>query len=241
LSARVLLEIAIEGPDEVELAESGGADRLELCQALDLGGLTPSPGLVSATVVVAEVPVVAMIRPRPGDFVYSKREIDALRRDVDLVGASGVAGVVLGCLRADGEVDLELTASLVERARPVPVTFHRAFDSVQDAGLSLEGLIEIGVTRVLTAGTSDPRGALAGIERLAELVERAGTRIEILAGGGVRAAHAAQLVSQAGLSALHAGPRRPFPGLASSTVAFGRRTTVDTEAVQALRASLNDA
>src|SRR5581483_9465296 len=148
----MLFEICVEGVDGAVAAERGGGDRVELCASLVEGGITPSLGTVRATVGAVRVPVMVMVRPRGGDFLYSPLEFASMRDDVAALRETGAAGVVFGCLTSDGLIDEERTRELVAAARPLSVTVHRAFDMTDDPEDALEALIRCGVDRVLTSG-----------------------------------------------------------------------------------------
>lgn len=197
---RVLLEVCVDTPAGLAAAIAGGADRVELCAALTLQGLTPAPGLMSLA-ACSPVPVYPMIRPRNGDFCYDARDLDAMKRDIDAVRAYGLAGVSIGASRPDGELDLEVLAALVEHAKGLGLTLHRAFDLVADQSAALEIAIEMGFERVLTSGGAI--SALAGAERIAALVAQASGRIGILAGAGVRVSNVAKLIQSTGVGEVH--------------------------------------
>lgn len=196
----VLLEVVVDGREGLQRAVAGGAGRLEVCARLDLDGLTPADDLLAAAVATG-VPCMAMVRPRGGAHVWARDEHAALRADVARVLALGAQGVVLGAITPEGRVDRGLVARLVAAADPAPVTFHRAFDATSDPFEALEELVALRVARILTSGGA--ADAFAGRFRLRELVERAGGRIAILPGGGVRAHNAAEIVAAAGVRELH--------------------------------------
>lgn len=196
----VTIEVCIEGPDAAVAARDGGADRVELCASLLEGGLTPSLGVLRETLGAVRIPVMAMVRPRGGDFLYSDLEFAAMLQDVGAFKAAGAAGVVIGCLTAEGDVDRARTGALVAGARPLAVTFHRAFDMARDPEAALEALIECGVDRVLTSGQRPT--ALAGLAMLRRLAARAAGRIVVMACGELNAANIAT-VRDAGLTELH--------------------------------------
>lgn len=183
-------------------AEAGGAGRLELCDNLAEGGTTPSAGIIAVCREQVGIPLFVLIRARGGDFVYSNLEVEAMCRDIIMCRELEVDGVVIGALRSDGRVDLETTARFVETARPMAVTFHRAFDGCRDASRGLEELIELGVDRVLTSGQAAT--ALEGAVALAALVRQAAGRIIVLAGGGVSEKNVAALIGATGVSEVHA-------------------------------------
>ncbi|MET3664982.1 copper homeostasis protein CutC [Caulobacter sp. 1776] len=206
---RILLEVCVDTPAGLAAAIAGGADRIELCAALALQGLTPAPGLM-AIAAAAPIPIYPMIRPRNGDFCYDAGDLDAMRRDIDAVRAYGLAGVVIGANRPDGELDLEALETLVAHSQGLGMSLHRAFDLVPDQAAALEVAIELGFERVLTSG-----GALtaqAGAERIAALVEQAAGRIGILAGAGVKPGNVADLVRRTGVREVHGSFSGPIPG-----------------------------
>jgi len=207
----VVLEVCVESPRGVRVARSAGAQRVEVCCALGVGGLTPSHGCLSAAVAVLGIEVVALVRPRGGDFLYSEEELAVLERDVQSAREIGAAGVALGCLTGEGAIDEARCARLIRCARPMRVTFHRAFDSVREPERALECLVRLGVARVLTSGQE--ASALEGRACIARLVRAARGRIEVVAAGGVRAEHARELVHATGVGALHfsASVRRAGP------------------------------
>lgn len=195
-----LLEVCVDSSAGLRRAIAGRADRLEVCARLDVGGLTPE-GTFLSECLASGLPCMAMIRPRPGDFVYSEAEKSAMHADLDRVKASRAHGVVLGALTREGRVDREFVARLVTSARPLAVTFHRAFDVTDDPFAALEELVALRVDRVLTSGGAVD--AHAGRWKLRELVAQARGRIIVLAGGGVRAHNAAEIVRDGDVSELH--------------------------------------
>jgi copper homeostasis protein len=199
--APILVEACVDSVASSVAAERGGAQRLELCDALFDGGTTPSAGMIAACKETVSIPVFVMIRPRGGGFVYSGAERDVMRRDVVVARELGADGVVIGGLSNDGTVDLALVRSLVRAARELPVTFHRAFDLTPDFETALESLAEAGVQRVLTAGGAST--AVDGATALAELVRQAGSRVTVMAGGGVREENVRSLVSVSGVREVH--------------------------------------
>ena len=200
-------ELCVETLQACAAAAEGGADRIELCAALGEGGVTPSHGLIRVALTFA-LPVHLLVRPRGGDFIYSDDEFRAMCTDVEDAVNLGVAGIVTGMLTTDGEVDRERTATLVRLAAGRPVTFHRAFDHTRDLRASLETLIGLGCSRVLTSGGKPT--VMEGRETLASLIQQAAGRIRIAAGGGVTLANAADLLRIDGLD-LHASLRGHAP------------------------------
>ena len=208
-SAHPLLEVCCASPDFAVEAESAGADRIELCANLVEGGTTPSAGAVAIALERLSVPVMVMIRPRGGDFLYTSSEVDVMLRDIDAAGRAGAPGVVFGMLRPDGTVDRDLTERLIAAARPMEVTFHRAFDLSRDLVESLDALLELGVDRVLT---SCGRASVAdGLDVLASLVERAGDELIVMPGGGIREENVGRVLDVSGVREVHIGASRWRP------------------------------
>jgi copper homeostasis protein len=197
-----LVEAAVETLDAALAATRAGADRLELCANLGVGGTTPSAQLIAAVVAQAHVPVFVMIRPRGGDFVYSGEEIDAMIEDIDRARPLGIAGIVTGALRADGSVDMESMRRLVSPAAGLPITFHKAIDVAANPPEALEQIIELGATRVLTSGSAAT--ALDGASAIAALVDQAGERISVMAGGSIREHNARDVIARSRVRELHA-------------------------------------
>jgi copper homeostasis protein len=184
-------------------AEAGGADRVELCDNLAVGGTTPSAGAIVETCRRLSIPVHVLIRPRGGDFVYSEAELAVMRHDIQVAKASGAAGVVLGVLTGDSAINCERTGALIELARPMTVTFHKAFDQSQAPLETLDTLIALSVDRVLTSGGQP--SAQEGTATLAGLVARAGTRITVVAGGRLDIANLQAVLRQSGVTEVHLG------------------------------------
>lgn len=205
-----LIEACVGSLAEALAAEQGGADRLELCDRLDVGGITPIVSLIDEVKRRCRIPVSVMIRPRGGPFVHTAAELDRMRCDIDVAREHGADMLVIGILDARAQVDAAHTRELVELAGTTPVTFHRAFDEVDDQAAALETLISAGVSRVLTGG--GPAPAIDGAPRLSQLVAQANGRIMIMAGGGVRGHNVRAIVDQSGVREVHArcelDPRR---------------------------------
>lgn len=197
----ILVEACVDSVASSLAAERGGARRLELCDALFDGGTTPSAGMIAACKNAVSIPVFVMIRPRGGGFVYTDAERDVMRRDVIVACEIGADGVVAGGLNLDGTVDVALVGHMIEAARGLPVTFHRAFDATPDLEASLESLLDAGVQRILTGG--GPSTALDGVTVLANLVRKAGSRLFVMAGGGIREHNVESIVSQSGVREVH--------------------------------------
>ena len=199
--SRPLLEAAIATLDDARAAHAGGADRLELNAALELGGLTPSLGALLAIREAVPLPVVAMVRPRPGGFVYSAGEWATVRRDADLLLANGAEAVGVGVLHPDGTINVPRLRALVGQVAGRRCVFHRAFDVTPDPIAALDALIDLGVARVLTSGQRAT--AAEGSNLIQRLVRHAEGRIEILPGSGVGPDNAAALLTYTGARQLH--------------------------------------
>jgi copper homeostasis protein len=197
----ILLEVCLDSVESALAAQDGGADRVELCDNLLEGGTTPSFGSIEAARKRLNIGLQVIIRPRGGDFLYSALEFEIMKRDIEVCKELGVDGVVIGILDADGNVDAARTGELVALARPMNVTFHRAFDVAHDAKASLETLIDIGIDRVLTSGQEAT--AFEGLDTIRELVERAGERIIVMGCGGLNERNTAKFVAQTGVREVH--------------------------------------
>jgi len=195
------VEICVNSVESAVAAQVGGAQRVELCDDLVEGGTTPSFGSITKAREMLDIKLHVIIRPRGGDFLYSELEFDIMRRDIVEAKRLGVDGIVIGILDADGNIDAARTRELVELARPMTVTFHRAFDVSRDARRSLETLIEIGVDRVLTSGQCDL--AADGKELLAEIIGQADGRIKILVCGGLCPDNIAEIAASTGADEFH--------------------------------------
>lgn len=198
----MIVESCVDSLDAALASEAGGARRLELCARLDVGGTTPDPALVAAVVAAVRIPVVAMVRPRGGDFVYDTNDLSAMARDIGRMREAGAHGIVTGVLTSAGAINAPLMHLLVRMAGPLPVTCHRAFDEVHDPDAALDTLIGLGVSRVLTSGGAAT--ATEGTDTLARLVRRAAGRLTIIAGGTVRASNVRTLVDATGVAEVHA-------------------------------------
>ena len=203
------LEICVDSVESAIAADEGGAQRVELCSALSEGGLTPSLGMLRAVRGAVKLGVYVMIRPRGGDFLYSETEFGIMLDDIARAGEAGADGVVFGLLTTQGEVDVERTARLVEAARPMEVTVHRAVDMARELNVAMEGAIAAGAHRILTSGAAAT--ALQGSGRIASLVRQAAGRIGIMVGGNVRPRNLAQVVAGTGASQFHTALRTKVP------------------------------
>ncbi len=179
----IIKEACIESFAQALAAQEAGANRIELCENLAVGGTTPSFGTIKACVEKLAIPTFVMIRPRGGDFVYSEEELQIMQADINCCKQLGVPAVVFGLLIKDSKIDEANTRKLVELAHPMQVTFHKAFDELNDPLQGLETLIQLGVDRILTSGTKAT--AAEGAQILNELIARADGRIIIVAAGKV--------------------------------------------------------
>jgi copper homeostasis protein len=202
-----VLEICVESLDCATAAERGGADRIELCRDLSSGGVTPDVELMQAVRRQVRIPIQVLIRPRPGDFSYSEHEFETMKRDIRVAKELGMDGIVLGLLDETLQVDRERTSILVELAHPLPVTFHRAFDSCKDLAASLEAIVETGARRILTSGGKER--VTEGLATLRGLVASAGERIVIMPGGGIRGSDVQRILRETSAREIHSSLGTP--------------------------------
>ncbi len=188
---RRFLECCCTSLDEVAEAVAGGASRIELCENLDVGGVTPSETLLESVMAHCPLPVNVLVRPRGGDFVYTKEEEDSMLRDIEMCKRLNVNAVVIGALKADGDVDTEMVQRLIAAARPLRITFHRAFDCCRDPYTALNDIMALGCDRLLTSGHEE--SAYTGRSLIADLVSLSAGRLVIMPGGGVRPANIAEI------------------------------------------------
>ena len=205
-----MVEVCANGVESCLAAQQGGADRVELCASIPEGGTTPSYGEIKvARRVLTTTRLHVIIRPRGGDFLYSDLEVERMAADIAVCRELGVDGVVFGCLNADGTVDVEKNRYLMDCARGMSVTCHRAFDRAADPSKALETIIDLGFDRILTSG-QQPK-AIQGAELLAQLNRQAAGRIILLAGSGVTEQNIRELHEQTGLREFHFSAREPQP------------------------------
>lgn len=203
------MEVCIDSVESALNAERGGAIRVELCSNLMEGGTTPSLGMLRIIKQRTPVPVFVMIRPRGGDFLYSDDEFYVMKEDIRILKEGGADGIVFGILSSQGEVDIERCQELLELSRPLPVTFHRAFDMLKDPFTSLEILIQLGFDRILTSGQDS--SALEGLPTISHLVEKAKERIIIVPGGGITERNLERILRGSGAKEFHCSARTSFP------------------------------
>ncbi|MBS5790978.1 copper homeostasis protein CutC [Fusobacterium sp.] len=179
----MIKEACVESLIDALEAEKRGADRIELCDNLSQGGTTPSYGTIKVALSTLKIPVFPIIRPRGGDFYYTPAEIEVIKEDIKVCKSLGAKGVVLGLLTKDKKIDFEVLSQLVELAKPMEVTFHKAIDELEDPTLVIDELINIGVKRILSSGTKPT--ALEGKDMLNKMIEKAGDRLTIVVAGKV--------------------------------------------------------
>jgi len=201
----VRIEICVDSAAGAFAAERGGADRVELCDNLLEGGTTPSAGTIKVARRGLKIGLQVIIRPRGGDFLYSGEEVEVMREDIRMAKDLGADGVVIGCLTAAGDIDKARTSELIALARPLNVTFHRAFDMCREPSQGLEDLVALGVDRILTSGQEAT--CLEGLDLLAALQKQAAGRIIIMPGGGITPRNVQRIVTGAGVSEIHLSAR----------------------------------
>jgi copper homeostasis protein len=206
----MIYEICVDSVAGVRAAREAGAHRVELCADLLEGGITPSRGMIRQARTVEGVRLHVIIRPRGGDFLFDDDEFAVMEADIETAKAERADGVVIGLLNADGRIDVERTRALIDRARPLSVTFHRAFDMTPDPFEALETLVGLGVDRVLSSGQEAT--VLEGLPLIAELVRRAGDRIVVMPGGGITARNVQRIVSAAKPREIHFAALEPAAG-----------------------------
>ena len=195
------LEICVGSVASAINAQAGGADRIELCDNLFEGGTTPSYGALKYCAEQLLIDTMVIIRPRGGDFLFDDAEFQVMIEDVKMAQRLGVHGMVIGALKADGHIDVDMCKGLVDVAGDMQVTFHRAFDMSIDWQQALEDVIEIGCARLLTSGQEV--SAFEGAERLAQMVKQAGDRLIIMPGGGINARNMQKIIDMTGVQELH--------------------------------------
>lgn len=232
------LEVCVDSVEGMLAAASAGADRIELCSALEVGGLTPSAGQM-ARVADVPVPVHALIRSRAGDFCFSAEEVAVMVADIKAARSAGLAGVVIGAAGPDGRLDRTALARLKDAAGPMSVTLHRVFDLVPDFAEAVEGAVALGCDRILTSGGAV--GAPEGAKAIAGIVAAARGRIGIMPGAGITAANVAELLARVEVSEVHSacGRMRPMAARAvEMDFCHPLRLETDPDEVRALKAAL---
>ncbi|MBN1266328.1 MAG: copper homeostasis protein CutC [Anaerolineales bacterium] len=233
----VILEVCLEGIDSALAAQEGGAQRIELCAGLVEGGTTPSFGMMVQARDRLELAIHAIIRPRGGDSCYSEAEFAVMEQDISFAKDLGLDGVVFGVQTADGRVDRERTAALINLARPLSVTFHRAFDHTPDPFEALDVLADLGADRVLTSGQAPT--VSEGLELICRLQAAADGRLKVMPGSGIDIGNAAEIIKSSGVAEIHVGGgvaevvpersrvRNPEVPMSASNQGFERRTSAE--------------
>jgi copper homeostasis protein len=233
------LEVCVDDAKGLEAAIAGGADRLELCSVLELGGLTPSPGLMALAAKVP-VPVRAMIRPRPGDFVFDETDVQTMLADIRAVRAAGLSGVVLGASLAEGRLDPETLRRLVDASAGLEKTLHRAVDLVPDIAEAVEQAVALGFDTILTSGRAAT--AVEGLADIDRAQEIAAGRIAIMAGSGVYAGNVGDILARVPLDFVHGSCSDPAPAASAPARRLGfespTRRMTNRAKVVALKAAL---
>lgn len=205
----MILEVAANSVASALAAQEGGAGRIELCTALELGGLTPSHAQIALARERLRIPLYVLIRPRAGDFLYSDLECETMQRDIETCVALGCDGVVLGALDADGNVDIARCRTLIAAAGQLGVTFHRAFDLSRDPAQALEDIVALGCERILTSGAQT--SAAEGAALIHDLVVQTAGRLTVMPGAGVTAQNIAALAAATGADEFHASAKHQLP------------------------------
>lgn len=247
ISMSKTLEICTGDPVGIDAAIAGGADRIELCSGLAEGGLTPSIGAIRYA-ASRPVTVNVLIRPRPGDFVYSPREIELMVADIEEAVRGGADGIVVGALTPDGDVDMDACRRFIEASQGRNATFHRAFDVCRNPFQALEDVISLGFDRILTSGQASD--ALHGADMIRRLHDKAAGRIRIMAGAGVKPENAAEILALSRCDDLHASARSLIPSgmtarageasMGSADAADGSRMATDRNVVAQLKSILSN-
>jgi copper homeostasis protein len=232
-----LIEICAYSIEAALAAQAAGADRIELCADASVGGITPSAGIIQTARELLHIPVFVMIRPRGGNFIYTETELASMKNDIAFCREHRIDGVVLGILDEQNNVDRETTAALVAAARPMEVTFHRAFDLTPDPIQALEGIIAAGCTRILTSGHRPT--AIEGATDIAKLITAADGRITIMPGSGIRSTKLADLARTTGATEFHSSARALAVTVSTNTSnaiaeSFGHPQLIDPAEVQQL-------
>ena len=226
----MIVEICANSVQSAINAEKGGADRIELCQNLNEGGTTPSYAAIKYCVEKLSLKTMVLVRPRPGDFCYNEAEYEAIKEDVLMCKNLGAHGVVVGFLDKNLDIDTKRTSEIVKLARPMEVTFHRAFDRCRDWHTALGQIIECGCDRILTSGQR--KTALEGIDNLREIQRLAAGRIKILAGSGVNSQNVADLIHATGVGEVHSSCKHTIENMHKTNIEeLSRYIETDSEEV----------
>ena len=228
MKKEILIEICVDSIESALAAEKGGAHRVELCDNLMAGGTTPSMGMLQVLRKHLIIDINFIVRPRSGDFVYSDFEFQIMKKDIEMAKQYGVNGIVVGILKANGEIDLERMKEIIQISKPLKVTFHRAFDMTRDPLKSLDSLIDLGVERILTSGQES--NAFKGMDLIEKLVHRAGDRIIIMPGAGINDMNVEEIVSKTGVREVHMSAKEKVESIMqyrNSRVAMGGNLIVE--------------
>ncbi len=202
-------EICVDSVQSALNAEMSGADRIELCDNLNEGGTTPSFGMIKRIKSLTKtIKTFVIIRPRGGDFLYSDDEIGIMLEDINQALHMGVDGIVSGALTEEGDIDIKSTKKLIQASKELPFTFHRAFDMCKSPFDSLEQLIDLGVTRILTSGMK--QNAELGIQNISKMIDQAKDRIIIMPGSGISPDNIVKIAKESKANEFHFSARRPF-------------------------------
>lgn len=201
MNEKVVIEICVDSLQSAISAEKGGADRIELCDNLIAGGTTPSAAAIELARKYLSIDINVIIRPRSGDFCYSNLELEVIKRDIEIAKSYGANGIVTGVLKPNGEIDVERMKEIISLARPLTVTFHRAFDMTRNPFKALDTLIDLGVERVLTSGQESR--AVCGIELIKQLVQKAQDNIIIMPGAGINEKNVKDIIDATGVREVH--------------------------------------
>jgi len=231
------LEICANSYQSVINAQKSGAQRVELCAELSVGGITPSYGFLKKVSEEITIPINVLIRPRSGNFQYSEKEFSLMKENIELCKKLGFNGIVSGVLNSDNSIDIARTKELIKLTKPLSFTFHRAFDCVKNSKKALEILIDLGVDRVLTSGSKEK--ALQGIELLKELKELAKGRIIILPGSGINSDNA-QLFKEAGFREIHSSASKIIPSKKSLFFGNTIQTVSDIKNIKEILKVINN-
>ena len=228
MKKEILIEICVDSIESALAAERAGAHRIELCDNLMAGGTTPSMGMLQVLRKHLGIDINFIVRPRSGDFVYSDFEFQVMKKDIEMAKRYGANGIVVGILKANGEIDLERMREIIEVSKPLKVTFHRAFDMTRDPLKSLDSLIDLGLERILTSGQES--NAFKGIDLIKELVHRSGDRIIIMPGAGINDMNVEEIVNKTGVREVHMSAKKKVESIMeyrNSKVAMGGNLIVE--------------
>ncbi|MDH5598398.1 MAG: copper homeostasis protein CutC [Cyclobacteriaceae bacterium] len=235
----MILEVIAGSIEDARSAMEGGADRIELCVALNEGGITPSPGVIEEVIKAVNIPVFVMIRPRGGSFTYTEAEIRVMERDIQFVKDCGGAGVVFGVVTDEGEIDIEYTKRLIALAKPLQITFHRAFDVLKNQEEKINRLIDLGVDRVLTSGGEST--AFEGMKQIKRIADIAGKSLIVLPGAGINVKNVKELINYTGVNEVHISGKKTVspPEYFSSRMFNSEDYVTDKEIVREVRKILD--